>query len=107
MLSVPYTYQALTVTDMKRYVLISIKPKFANMIKAGEKTIELRRVAPKVSPGDYLVIYESSPVQRITSYCVVLNLIHDTPDDLWNAVSSYACIGKSEYEKYFFDWCFV
>mgnify|MGYP001020181255 CR=1 FL=1 len=33
----------------KKYVLMSIKPVYAELIKSGEKTVELRRVLPKMA----------------------------------------------------------
>ena len=40
-------------------VLMSIRPEYADMIFAGRKTIELRRVCPKVKPGDLVLVYVS------------------------------------------------
>jgi hypothetical protein len=40
----------------QRAVLISIKPMYADLIFAGTKTIELRRVCPKVGPGDLVLV---------------------------------------------------
>ena len=59
----------------KRYLLMSIKPVYAKKIKRKEKSIELRCSSPKVSSGDILVIYESSPVQRVTAYCEIDSII--------------------------------
>ena len=43
-------------------LLISVKPEFAEKILRGEKTIELRKSAPKkVDIEDYILIYVTSP----------------------------------------------
>lgn len=40
-------------------VLISIKPKWANLILSGKKTIEVRKTVPKLAPPFTCYIYES------------------------------------------------
>ena len=35
------------------------------MIFAGSKTVELRRVCPKISSGDLALVYVSSPVKEL------------------------------------------
>ena len=59
------------ILNEKKYVLMSIKPIYAEFIKNGEKTVELRRVLPKIKYGDVIVVYETAPVQRITMTCTV------------------------------------
>lgn len=85
----------------KKYVLMSIKPQYAQSIKSGEKTVELRRVAPKVAAGDIIVIYESKPVQRITAFCEVSSILSMEPQDLWKTVCRKVCISKDAFDQYF------
>ena len=84
-----------------KYVLMSIKPCYARLIKAGEKTVELRRVAPKITSGDFIVIYESKPVQRITAICEVETVVSAKILDLWGQVQNEICITKDLFEQYF------
>lgn len=84
-----------------KYVLMSIKPCYAQLIKTGEKTVELRRVAPKITSGDFIVIYESKPIQRITAICEVETVLTMKTPDLWEQVQNEVCITKSTFEKYF------
>lgn len=85
----------------KRYLLMSIKPVYAKKIKAKEKSIELRCSSPKVSSGDILVIYESSPVQKVTAYCEIDSIISMPPVKLWELVKEKAGITWSSFENYF------
>lgn len=85
----------------KKYVLMSIKPIYAEMIKSGNKSVELRRIAPKVSSGDVLVIYESSPVKRITSYCEIESVIIAEPDRLWEMVRNEVGLTYDSFTDYF------
>ena len=84
-----------------KYVLMSIKPCYARLIKAGEKTIELRRVVPKVTSGDFIIIYESKPVQRITAICEIETILSTKTLDLWAQVRNEVCITKDTFEQYF------
>lgn len=80
---------------------MSIKPVYAELIKSGQKTIELRRIAPNVSAGDVLVIYESTPVQRITAYCEISSLVKKAPETLWEEVKDAACLSHDSFISYF------
>lgn len=84
-----------------KYVLMAIRPYFARLIREGKKTIELRRVAPDMNPGDILIIYESAPVSKVTSYATVGKIIRLAPVLLWEQVGSSAMLGKSDFETYF------
>lgn len=85
----------------RKYILMSIKPQYAEAIKSGEKTVELRRVAPSAHPGDIIVIYESSPVKKITSYFEIDSILCVSPKELWNKFGSSACISKKSFDAYF------
>jgi predicted transcriptional regulator len=62
--------------------LISIRPRFVEKILSGEKRLEFRR-SWAAEPVDVLVIYSSSPVQRIVATANVVNLTEGTPTALW------------------------
>ena len=85
----------------KKYILMSIKPLYAEYIKSGQKTMELRRLAPHVQPGDILIIYESSPVQRITSYCDIDSITIANLDTLWQVAEKRACLTHNSFISYF------
>ncbi len=87
--------------DDRKFVLMSIKPRYAELIKSGEKTIELRRVAPKVNPGDVLVIYESTPVQKITSFCEIDEMIITEPEKLWERSCGTTGLSHDSFKRYF------
>jgi predicted transcriptional regulator len=53
------------ITSINNSVLMSIRPKYADLIFSGEKTHELRRKVPNVSSGDVIVVYSSSPEKRM------------------------------------------
>ena len=50
-------------------ILLSIHPKWAELILSGEKTIEVRKTVPKeLCEGERIFLYETAPVKKITGY---------------------------------------
>ena len=48
--------------DQDRMVVLSLRPRFAEAILAGVKTVELRRTVPKIVIPTRALLYASSPV---------------------------------------------
>ncbi len=63
-------------------ILLSIKPKFADLIVDGSKLVELRRTVPAQTVGT-IAIYSSSPVQAIIALADVKETIEASPTKLW------------------------
>lgn len=64
---------------MPRDVIMAIRPALAASIYSGEKCFEFRRVRVNIRSGDRVLIYESSPVSRLTGEFVVGRLVVGTP----------------------------
>lgn len=81
-------------------VLLSIKPKYARAILAGEKKVEFRktRFAKKV---EKVYIYSSSPDQRIVGHFIIENIIADTPEKLWRKYKDVGSITRADFFEYF------
>lgn len=88
---------------MRRYILISIKPKYSNMILRGKKSIELRKSAPKVKKGDYMIIYSTSPVKSIVAITKINRIIEKSPVEMWNEFSSDLGVSKLDFNRYYQD----
>jgi len=84
-----------------RLLLLSVRPRFAALILAGTKTIELRRVRPRVVPGDGVLLYVSSPVMALTACSTVERVFEGSPTKLWEVVRSRAGVTRREYDEYF------
>ena len=63
-------------------ILLSVKPKFANLIVEGCKLVELRRSIP-ARPVGTIAIYSSSPTQCIVALADVRKTIEASPSKLW------------------------
>lgn len=81
-------------------VLLSIKPKYANAILAGEKLVEFRKLTFK-KQIERVYIYSSSPEQRIIGYFTIEDIISDTPKELWRKYSSVGSITHDDFFEYF------
>lgn len=87
--------------SVERSLLVSIKPKYSAQILGGSKQIELRRTRPRVSQGELVLIYESSPTMALVGYAIVGAIISATPKSLWPRVREWAGITRIEFESYF------
>ena len=87
------------VEESNKVLLFSIKPKFSELIRAGVKTVELRKKKPKLVSG-FALIYESSPKKTI-SFLVKIKKIDCAPKGIvWKKYRKKCGITK----KYFFDY---
>lgn len=83
-----------------RAVLLSIKPKYANLILAGTKTVELRRSWPSNDVG-VMVIYSSAPVQRLTGIALIKGIRECDPDTLWDVAQAHGGgVTEEELKEY-------
>ena len=82
-------------------ILLSVKPKFANLIVEGSKLVELRRTIPARSVGT-IAIYASSPVQMIVALADVKETIEASPSKLWDiSRGNGGGLTKAELISYF------
>lgn len=65
-----------------RVALISIHPCFVEKILSGEKRLEFRR-SWAVESVDVLLIYSTSPTQRIVASANIVSVTKGTPTSLW------------------------
>lgn len=87
-----------------RTLLLSIRPGFADLIFAGEKSVELRRVRPKVESGDVVLVYVTSPIMALAGAFSVSQVFSGSPDTLWRKVGSHSGLSRFDYREYF-DGC--
>lgn len=59
---------------MTKKVLISIHPKWCAKIFSGEKTIEVRKSAPKLKPPFEVMVYETAASYRIGTGIVLYGI---------------------------------
>lgn len=82
-------------------IVLSIKPKYAELILSGSKTVEFRR-AWAIAKVDMIAIYASSPVQKLIGVVQVSELVREKPTLLWEYCSKYGGgMSKIELSMYF------
>jgi len=86
---------------MQTRVLLSIKPKFAEKIFAGSKRYEFRRVVFRSQAVSKIIVYASSPIQRIIGEFEVREVLALQKDKLWKKTRGEGGIEKKHFDLYF------
>lgn len=87
--------------DRDRMVVLSLKPRFAEAILAGNKTVELRRTMPQIVVPTQALLYATSPVRALLGTCVVTDVVSADLDILWRNFGSRADLNYREFKQYF------
>lgn len=83
-------------------VLLSIKPEFAEKILQGEKGYEFRKTGFRdPSAVEIVIMYASSPVQKIVGYFTIKKVVESQPDDLWNRFGTESGLERFRFMDYF------
>lgn len=86
----------------KNAILMSIRPQYADKIFNRTKTVELRRIKPKVmQDGDLIFVYVSSPVKSLVGAFTVSAVMEKSLLTLWKNVKDHAGVSRSEFLNYF------
>lgn len=90
-------------TVLDRALFLSLRPAYAEMILAGSKTVELRRVRPRAAAGTLAIVYASSPICHVLGTCIIEDVSDGTPAELWRLHGSQTGIGWQTFSAYFAD----
>jgi predicted transcriptional regulator len=82
-------------------LLLSIRPQYADKIFDGTKTVELRRIRPKLEAGDWVLVYVSTPVQALIGMFQVDRVEESSPNRLWTQVRGQAGVTRKEFDLYY------
>lgn len=82
-------------------VILSIKPEFANKIFDGSKLYEFRRSIFKDPNVKIVVVYASSPVQKIIGEFEIDHILNLTLESLWDITQDFSGITKDFFLEYF------
>lgn len=84
-------------------ILLAIKPKFAYLIFSGIKKYEFRKVLFSNSAVDHVVVYASSPVQKVIGEFQIESVLQDEIENLWQTTKNQAGITKAYFDQYFIN----
>ena len=84
-------------------VLLSIKPEFAEKILSGQKKYEFRKTPIKKSDTvDKVILYASSPAQRIVGAFEITQIVSAPPRELWEQYGGRSGIDdRSRFMDYY------
>lgn len=82
------------------YFLMSIKPKYADLILNGIKTVEIRRTRMNAQPGDTVVMYATIPTAKIVGFFIVEQVAFASTEDIWERFGNHSCLTIEEYTDY-------
>lgn len=85
--------------------MISIKPKYMELILNGKKSIELRKCRPTVdfNQDTLIVLYCTSPIKAVVGFCVLKELLEDSPQSFWSKFSDSVGIAKNDFFEYYLN----
>jgi len=82
-------------------VLLSIKPEFAKLIFDGTKKFEFRKTIFKNKNIKTVVVYASSPLQKVVGEFEIEDIINEDLDLLWEKTKEHAGIDRAYFNQYF------
>ena len=82
-------------------VLISLKPRYTELIFQGAKKVELRRGDMAWMQERDVFIYVTRPVMQLQGGFHVGETLTGKPQEIWNEVSEYAGIEESDFVAYY------
>src|SRR5947208_13899049 len=82
-------------------LLLSLRPEFADLVFAGAKKVELRRVRPRVQADEWILVYVSTPVKALVGAIQVESVIEGVPASLWKKVRRDAGITRQRFDEYY------
>ena len=84
-------------------VLLSIKPQFAVKIFDGTKKFEFRKSIFKNSNINTVVVYASSPMQKVIGEFTIDEIMEEEPAALWEMTKKHSGITKDFFDEYFLN----
>ncbi|AHF16469.1 ASCH domain-containing protein [Niabella soli] len=82
-------------------VVLSIKPEFAYKIFEGTKKFEFRKAIFKNENIKSVIVYASSPVQKVIGEFEIDKVLKYDLDTLWNLTQEHSGISEEFYYEYF------
>jgi predicted transcriptional regulator len=84
-------------------VLLSIKPEFAYKIFDGSKKFEFRKAIFKDKSVKKVVVYASSPMQKVIGEFEIEQILFSDTENLWQDTQEFSGISKDYFDDYFID----
>lgn len=81
-------------------ILMSINPIHVEKILSGVKRFEYRKVkcAKKI---DTILVYATAPIMKVVGEVEVLDILSNTPTDIWECTKKASGISRAFFDQYF------
>jgi predicted transcriptional regulator len=79
---------------------MSLRPRFAQAILDGSKTVELRRNRVCAAPGSLIIIYASAPTMSVVGIATLAGIDTDQPSRLWKRHRQHIGLTRREFNDY-------
>jgi predicted transcriptional regulator len=83
-----------------RSLLLSLRPRFANAILSGTKTVELRRRTIKAPAGTSVVLYASAPTMAVVGTATLVDVVALRPHTAWRRYRHTLSLSWPEFTQY-------
>ena len=80
--------------------LFSLRPRYADRVLEGRKTVEIRTRTIRLVPGDTLWFYVSQPKAVVIGCAKLVTVYQGAIDEVWRQFSQKIGISRSEYYEY-------
>ena len=84
----------------KEYILMSIKPHYADLIYTERKRFEYRKRAPKLVDLPIL-LYETAPVQKVTGIIADWSILQASPEVVWMYSKTHSGLTADRFFGYY------
>ena len=82
-------------------LLLSLKPRYADLIFEGVKKAELRKRSLVQMEGRDVFVYVTRPIMRLRGGFRVGEVWAGTPQYIWKKVSEWAGVNKDDFDAYY------
>lgn len=82
-------------------LILAVKPRWADLILDGHKTVEVRRTRPPLGAGTRMILYASRPTSSLVGVCDIVAVRTVPVSDLWRISQRGSCCTRDEFEDYF------
>lgn len=81
-------------------VLLSIKPRYVDMLASGCKTVEIRKRPVRVPAGARIWIYASSPRRQVVASATLEAVVMESPEEVWRVFGDRTGIDRQDFDAY-------
>lgn len=88
------------IRDTSSTVLLSLRPKYAELIISGQKRAEIRRLPSRIQAGTTALVYASTPCRSLVGAVQVLDVQRLAPSTTWKRWGRDTGLAKAEFDDY-------